>query len=204
MNNYTTTELAGLAKQIHENAKAKGFWGENPNMGEKLMLIISEAGEALEAHRKDKWADVSGLALVMKGQEHLPMHMREYDSVYFEQAFQSCIKDSVEDEVADVFIRLLDLAEYWQNNLEKCGRQILEIIQSDVELSADMISSNFGQGLYDLCRRLCEWRFHGGHLYEAIVFVIAFADYHKIDLRFHVEAKMRYNKSRPYKHDKAY
>lgn len=41
-----------LSKQIHENAKNKGFYEDEKNIGEMLCLIHSEVSEALEADRK--------------------------------------------------------------------------------------------------------------------------------------------------------
>lgn len=41
-----------LITKAHAAAKAKGFWDTERNTGELLMLIVSECGEALEAHRK--------------------------------------------------------------------------------------------------------------------------------------------------------
>ena len=38
---------------IHNNAKDKGFWDEERNIGESLMLIVTEVAEAMEAHRND-------------------------------------------------------------------------------------------------------------------------------------------------------
>lgn len=37
--------------ECHGNAKVKGFWDKERNVGEMLMLITSELGEAIEAHR---------------------------------------------------------------------------------------------------------------------------------------------------------
>ena len=36
----------------HRIAKEKGFWDEKRNIGEALMLIVTEIAEAMEAHRK--------------------------------------------------------------------------------------------------------------------------------------------------------
>ena len=44
-----------LAKQVHENAKAKGFFDKEKNIGEMLCLIHSEVSEALEADRNEKY-----------------------------------------------------------------------------------------------------------------------------------------------------
>lgn len=38
----------------HSIAKEKGFWDKPRNVGEALMLIVSELGEAIEAHRKGR------------------------------------------------------------------------------------------------------------------------------------------------------
>jgi NTP pyrophosphatase (non-canonical NTP hydrolase) len=35
----------------HSSAKNKGFWEKERNVGEMLMLVVSELGEAIEAHR---------------------------------------------------------------------------------------------------------------------------------------------------------
>lgn len=68
---------------IHETAREKGFWrdGVDRNDGELLMLVVSELGELLE-----------GLRHGNPRSEHIP----EF----------SC----AEEECADVFIRLLDIA----------------------------------------------------------------------------------------------
>lgn len=37
--------------ECHDDARNKGFWDKERNVGEMLMLIVSELGEAIEAHR---------------------------------------------------------------------------------------------------------------------------------------------------------
>lgn len=46
--------LNELAQAIHDNAEARGFWVADRNMGEMLMLAVSELSEALEEHRDGK------------------------------------------------------------------------------------------------------------------------------------------------------
>lgn len=50
------TEIKGkslneLAQICHSVAVSKGFWDEKRNVGEALMLIVTELAEAMEAHR---------------------------------------------------------------------------------------------------------------------------------------------------------
>ncbi len=44
--------LNELSKICHTIAREKGFWDEKRNIGEALMLIVTELAEAMEAHRK--------------------------------------------------------------------------------------------------------------------------------------------------------
>jgi NTP pyrophosphatase (non-canonical NTP hydrolase) len=44
--------LNELAQLCHSIAKEKGFWEKERNIGEALMLIVTELAEAMEAHRK--------------------------------------------------------------------------------------------------------------------------------------------------------
>ena len=49
MKSLSVQELCVLC---HEIAKSKGFWDEKRNIGEALMLVVTELAEAMEAHRK--------------------------------------------------------------------------------------------------------------------------------------------------------
>jgi len=44
-----------LVEECHAQAREKGFWDRDRNVGEMLMLIVSELGEAVEAHRKGQF-----------------------------------------------------------------------------------------------------------------------------------------------------
>jgi len=119
--------LNKLAKQFHKKAKAKGFWDEPKETGTLLMLMVSELSEALEADRKNRYAKLPFLTFDVNS------------GIDFKEAFEHNVKDSHEDEIADVFIRLMD-----------------------------------------------------------------YVGYKKIDIEKHIELKMKYNETRPYKHGKKY
>lgn len=91
-------EIRTLSKQIHKNAVMKGFWDKEKNFGEELMLVVSELGECIDAHRVDKKAKV--------GKHNMNLAMNQDK---FVESFEENIKDSVEDELADSVIRILDL-----------------------------------------------------------------------------------------------
>jgi NTP pyrophosphatase (non-canonical NTP hydrolase) len=89
--------LNDLAAEIFENAKRHGFHKKNENISEKLMLIVSELGEACEALRKGKRFSES---------EYI---MAQVSGVPQGEIFEQDVKDTFEDELADVLIRTFDL-----------------------------------------------------------------------------------------------
>lgn len=92
--------LNQISKQVYEANKLKGFDVKNENIGQTLCLIHSEISEALEAVRKDKKASL--MAFDYREED------RETD-LDFQSDFTDLIKDTFEDEIADTFIRLMDL-----------------------------------------------------------------------------------------------
>jgi NTP pyrophosphatase (non-canonical NTP hydrolase) len=80
-----------LVVKSHALAKDKGFW-ENKNIPEKLMLCVTELGEACEALRKNK----TQTNFTSKAPQEIILN-------------NEWLKDTFEDEIADTFIRLADL-----------------------------------------------------------------------------------------------
>lgn len=99
MQTYMT--ISRIAKLVHENAKNKGFWEKEANTGEKLMLIVSEVSEAMEADRKSEY--------------YLPKTDNEHDERLNDEEwnvwFENFVKNTFQDEMADAVIRIFDLCE---------------------------------------------------------------------------------------------
>ena len=88
-------ELRDRALQIAED---KGFNEANLEIGTKLMLVVSELGEAMEALRSDKRCNLYAL--------------EKDPTFYFKERpyrFKFMVKDTFEDEIADAIIRLLQI-----------------------------------------------------------------------------------------------
>jgi len=193
-------QLNDLAKAIHQNAKDKGFWDSPRNTGEIFMLIISEASEALEAHRRGRRkADLKQFAL--------PHNGNVTDDEWFKISFENCVKDTTADEITDVVIRILDY----------CASQEIEIkpaLLSTTLISLD--SENFGANLFQICgeiQRAGEKAVKGGlwnitntatHIHSALTLIIQLCNREQIDLLKHIELKMKYNATRERMHGKAY
>lgn len=96
-----------LSKQVHQNAKDKGFFEKEKNIGEMLALIHSEVSEALEADRKGKYCTVSINAV--NG------WVSEDD---FITSFKKNVKGTFEEEMADIMIRVMDMCAFKGIDLE--------------------------------------------------------------------------------------
>lgn len=105
--------LNEIRDAIHNNSVAKGFWNEpNTNITEKIMLVVTELSEAVEAMRKLSKPELD-LAITSCN-----LKLDKYDCYGCNhEDFQRFIKDSVGDEFADSIIRILDL----------CGRLGIDI-----------------------------------------------------------------------------
>lgn len=97
--------LNELSKQIHENAKSKGFFDNEKNLGEMLCLIHSEVSEALEAVRTDKYCKS------IRCNDFIIDEM-------FQTDFEIEVKNTFEDELADVIIRVLDLCAFKEIDIQ--------------------------------------------------------------------------------------
>jgi len=106
--------INSTAKEIMQNNINKGFVkpDEHRPIPEMLMLIVSELGEALDADRGKKWADLECFEIsTLSGRDE-----------EFKQAFELCIKSTFEDEIADAFIRILNVPTDLGFDLEKFVR----------------------------------------------------------------------------------
>lgn len=119
------TNLNKISKQVYEANKLKGFDVKTENIGQTLCLIHSEISEALEAVRKNRYADIEKMNNQIKDRRNriddilnfkIPARnhtiieaQNETEDFTFKNSFQCCIKDTFEDEIADTFIRLMDL-----------------------------------------------------------------------------------------------
>lgn len=183
-----------LIKRAYSIAATHGFHEVDRSNAHFLMLVVSEIGEMVEADRKSRRVKLQG--------DDLDNTLRFND---FAPTFEHFVKDTLEDELADVVIRICDFlgtrhieplileetstsddwANLWGKDSinEQCYGLTKIITHIDEDTSADDISRLLGASL--------AWCFD-------------FADFHKFDLLWHVEQKMRYNETRSIRHGKNY
>ena len=90
-----------------------------------LMLTVSELSEALEADRKNKHADLAAfedklpVVFIAKGCEPMMSVTEEEAKRIFKEQFELHIKDTFEDEIADAFLRLMQLCGAHKIDIER-------------------------------------------------------------------------------------
>lgn len=193
----TPEVISALAAEIHQNAKDKGFWDGEPDIETFLMLIVCELSEAVEADRKEKRADRSAYDNWTGAWG--------WQSQFRIDAFKGRIKDTVQDELADAAIRILDLAEHFGmvDNVSCC--------QNSSALF--MVNSSFAGKVYRIARYMPSGRVvapgklhesFSAHLKVVIGSIFDLAESLEIDLLWHMREKMAYNATRERLHGKKY
>lgn len=104
-----------LSKEIHDNAKSKGFYDEPKNIGEMLCLIHSEVSEALECDRNNKHCDNDTVFRINT----------IYSDILFQIEFKNLVKDTFGAELADILIRNCDLAAFKRIDLEEFIKAVM-------------------------------------------------------------------------------
>lgn len=103
--------LNELAAEVYHNNVAKGFYEKPKNIGEMIALMHSELSEMLEADRKDRYSRMT--------QDRWSLLNSSPDDEAYKECFEAIIKDTFEDELADTFIRVLDMAGFMDIDLHR-------------------------------------------------------------------------------------
>lgn len=181
-----------LIRRAYDNAKAHGFHDEKRTSEHWLMLIVSEVSEMMEADRRGRYSD-------RRSFEGLSGDGAVFDGSIFERY----IKDTVEDEMADVAIRIYDYMgvlgmKFTSNDLA---------FDMDKEFKEEFGGFSFTQKCYLMVKLATEGNgFENGvaKLHCMLCTLEAWAKDSGIDLRWHIGMKMKYNASRGVLHGKKY
>lgn len=174
-------------RRAHENAVNHGFWEKRLSNEHFLMLIVTEISEMVEADRKNEHAG-AGIGMLMR---------KDLDNgETFKNVFEARVKNTVEDELADVAIRFFDLAGALNLDFDKMNPCRYYRSFSKFSFTENALCLVKGISRDDICieRRIM----------FALNYVEVWAQVLNIDLEWHIEQKMRYNALRPYKHGKNY
>ena len=192
---YEQEMLMKLSKECHQRAVDKGFWNVLHRVAHYLMLAFGELHEAIEADRKDKWAKLDHDTIDT---------LQRIEGESFVQMFLDEVKDTVEDELADAVIRLLDLLGHLfgvmlppTGFVERISGEYDDREPPKMLTEALMPIVAETSGLFNLTQYMVG-------IFYAIKSLEQLADHLGIDLMTHIELKMKYNETRPALHGKKY
>ena len=142
----------------------------------------SELSEALEAYRDE----------VLPSKPHL-------------------LSTKVASELADVVIRVADMAEWYGVDLNQAREEDEDLGEAKQAYLEHRLSGNldsFGEWIAAIHEDMADAGYHqrdggdnlGSHLVSVIWMVQEMAAHYGIDLDAAIEAKMEYNRTRPYRH----
>lgn len=177
-----------LKEKAHMTAVEHGFYEEVKPDAFYLGLVMSEAGEAINADRKGMHADTKGFEEIEAAEKDFP----------FAENFKAHINDSVEDEIADIVIRLLDFA-----GLKGYGLHYEIIYRLTNRAFRILKREGLSSALFQLNSALCDAynidRLEEGVSWSIMIYSECFSKMtgSDKDLWWFVEQKMRYNDLRP-------
>lgn len=184
--------LSELRDKAYQCAVAHG-WHETELSNEHcLCLVISELMEAVEADRKGIRANVIAYEDLVRNT--IRPNLPEKECLNF--IYERTIKGSVEEELADVCIRLLDLA----------GLRNIHVELVNVYPPENISFAEFCYKLTGILSNPAKYTslWLNNLICDTISWVFAWCRIYHIDIEWHIEQKINYNESRPYKHGKNY
>lgn len=181
--------LNELRDEAYATAKANGWHEEKHSDEHYLMLIITEIAEAVQADRKGHHARVDKFIDDMADKDN------EDCDTWFRVAFAQSIGNTVEDELADIVIRCLDLAGLRGYDLQN----LLDTPADSKEIEETFGGKTFAEIAFGICGDIF-FSTAEAAVYRIICDVVRYCRRDGIDLDFFIRAKMRYNRLRGYKH----
>lgn len=194
---FDPEKLSKLQQQVWKIARSKGWHEKRFSPFHWLCLVMTELSEAVEADRKNRRAKTSDFEEVfckMKKEYHSETDSIVYKNfslaykTNFSLAYNQCIKDSVEEEFADIVIRLLDIAcEFYGEGMK----------WQDREVTVSTFCT-FSEKAFYFVRQILDYDMAA--LSHSIAYMYQWAEQEGINLDKQIEWKMKYNEFRPYKH----
>lgn len=187
--NLNPDKLRNLSQTIYDIATAHGWHEEKFSESHWLCLVMTEVAEAVEADRKYQRANTLAMKNTLTINEAENGNTEQWYQTWYPIYYEDYIKGSIEEEFADIVIRLLDTAN------EIHGKD-MKWWNSDIHIPH--YCRSFSERAWHFVKDVLNWGMF--NLSDSIAYMYQWADQEGIDLDLHIEWKMKYNQYRPYKH----
>jgi NTP pyrophosphatase (non-canonical NTP hydrolase) len=121
MSNNTISGLNELAAEIHENAKAHGWYDNAPTFPEVIATMHSELSEALEEYRAGK-PPLYYVINTEQGGETIPAIRADVYNPSADEEFAGEKPQGLAVELADAVMRILDTCAFMEIDIERVIR----------------------------------------------------------------------------------
>lgn len=170
--------LNKLAKEVHENAVAHGWWETERDFGEIIALIHSEVSEVLEEYRNGH-----GLTETYYSENGKP--------------------EGIPSEMADIIIRVIDICGKYDIKIDEDIVSRVRRISEEYKEQLDRKFRSFGDTIAQIHQGITIWYENGlysGRVADIIAVILGMSFHQGIDIEKAIIEKHEFNKTRPYKH----
>lgn len=170
-----------LAQEVNIQFCDQGFFSYRCEVENCIMLILKDVIGAIEAKE-------------LKQTIHIPQGIEDMEADAFVDAFETSIKDTFEDRLAKIGMRMLDL-------LVAHGKHYRDDIGGFVYLDHP---EDISRVMYSIMRDLTSDARLSLKLRHGMQILLGLAHHRGVDLYKIIQLKLRYNKQRPQHHGKRY
>lgn len=190
----TNRKRQDMAETAHNMAVEHGFWNRQHSFEHCMMLVITEVSEMVEADRNGRHADLNAYRNGIAPESRTRLEW--YGVVDNPDLFRQHVKDTIEDELADIAIRLYDMA----GNLGMVFSKYNEI-----RYHRDFGNFEFVENAFALVKGLSNETFNiERRILFGLRYVELWADAMNVPLNIYIRLKMAYNATRGIRHGKTY
>jgi hypothetical protein len=177
-----------LRDKAYEIAKNSGLYDEEVSDISYLILVIRELMEALKAYKIGNYTyeNTTSYNILLNLKK-----LKNRGTPTFRKYFEIYIIDSFEDKLADTVIRLLSFAGYRNFNVvPECLKTI------------DIRNKSIPEHIFTMISKLSSNFYLPYRIDYCIKYIFNLCECLGIDILWHIDVKMSYNRLREYKHGK--
>ena len=179
-------DIQKYVNETYQTAMEHGWHDEKKSKEHWLMLIITEIAELIQADRENKHANREMFEYGLKIDPNDPDEA-------FKAWFDTHIKQSFEDELADICIRVFDFIGEFDIQVS-----MLDTIESHI--SPEFSKFSLTEQCFMVIGAITECEDMQMNCKNIILVAEHWAKLYGIDLEWHIKQKMRYNKLREWRH----
>ena len=194
-----------LIEASHTLGKDRGFWEKEKDLREEILYILSNVGDiakAVKKGRKADWTNYEASINTLDRKEYLDPKEIEFSK---KEYFKTYIKDSFEDEIANVILRITDIMGGKKINITEvnpwiapCEHTELNYFFRNVKPTEEFTGNTprFLNEAIHICM------FHSNEdkdygLSHILFYLGSIIEFYDIDIEKHLIKKIEYNRTRP-------